>query len=185
MNSGFFALDGQCIAFPQDISDVCNTLPRKQSDLVTYIRKTGNKNTSAVKLKHLRVRRKRVLDALNWLKIHNSEYKSINIAEERLDWMDNKDEAMMSDNVNILDLEDPDVPKDQQPVVAKVQCLGDLEPSNDLEFATMAINDNRPGIRPEQGELMKQLVDATLDAGQAEKLLHFPPHGDTPLRYVL
>ena len=60
INSGFFALKGQCVAFPQDISDVCDTLPRKQSDLVTYIRQMGNKNTSAVKLKHLRVRRKKL-----------------------------------------------------------------------------------------------------------------------------
>ena len=49
--------------------------------------------------------------------------------------------------------------KDQQPVLSRIQCIEDLEPYNELEFASMSLNEEQFGINPEQGQLMKELVD--------------------------
>ena len=46
----------------------------------------------------------------------------------------------------------------------------------------MSLNEDQFGINPEQAQLMKELVDTTMETDQTEKLLHFPPHGDTPIK---
>ena len=182
LDSGYYALDGQCIAFPQDISDVCETLPRQNKDLVTFIRKMGNKNTEAVTYKHLRVNKSRVLAALRWLKIHNSEYKNIIIDTTRLAWMGTKETTILRAKVHVVRVQDTVAPKDQQPTVSKTQCVGELEPSNSIGFSIPGVDEDNPGIDPDQASLVKELAAEAIKANQSAKILHFPPHGDTPMK---
>ena len=37
LRNGFYALRGQCVAFPQNISSVCTDLPRHPNEIVTFI----------------------------------------------------------------------------------------------------------------------------------------------------
>ena len=106
IKSASLAVKGRRLTFPHDIVDVSDTFQRKQIDLTTYLRQMGNKNTGAVKLKHLHVRKEKVFNALEWLKIHNSEYKSIFFSEDGLDWMNDQEEAQMYDDENVINLHD-------------------------------------------------------------------------------
>ena len=96
--------------------------------------------------------------------------------------MNGQEEAHMKGNENLVNLRDTKTRKDQLPVLSKVQCIGDVDPNHELEFASMSLNEDRFGINPEQAQLMKELVDTTMETDQTEKLLHFPPHGDTPIK---
>jgi hypothetical protein len=53
-----FALKGCCVTFLQDISAMCNELPLSKETMVVFIWYIGNKDTSAVYPKSLRVNRK-------------------------------------------------------------------------------------------------------------------------------
>ena len=64
----FFALKGHCVTFPQDISNMCNELPLHKESMVVFIRYLGNKDTSDLYPKLLRVNKQNVLEALLWLK---------------------------------------------------------------------------------------------------------------------
>jgi hypothetical protein len=58
LSNGTFALKGHCVAFPQDIPAMCNELPLHKETMVVFIWYKGNKDTSAVYPKSLRVNRK-------------------------------------------------------------------------------------------------------------------------------
>ncbi len=68
LSNGTFALKGRCVAFPQDITEMCNELPLRKEAVVVFIRYIGNKDTSAVHPKSLCVNKQNVLKALLWLK---------------------------------------------------------------------------------------------------------------------
>jgi hypothetical protein len=74
LSNGVFALKGHCVTFPQDISAMCNELPLRKESMVVFIRYLGNKDTSDVYPKSLRVNKQNVLEALLWLKKHNPQY---------------------------------------------------------------------------------------------------------------
>jgi hypothetical protein len=77
---------------------MCNELPLCKEAVVVFIRYLGNKNTTAVYPKSLRVNRRNVLDALFWLKRHNLLYSDITIVESNLDWMQGEDEVSIARN---------------------------------------------------------------------------------------
>jgi hypothetical protein len=61
--------------------------------VVLFIGYIGNKDTSAVYPKSLRVNKQNVLKSLLWLKKHNPHYADVTINELNLDWMNGKNEA--------------------------------------------------------------------------------------------
>jgi hypothetical protein len=88
-----FALKGHCVTFPQDIAQMCNEVPLRKEQVLVFIRYIGNKDTSAVYPKSMRVNRQNVIGALLWLKKHNPHYSNVAINESNLDWMKDKDKA--------------------------------------------------------------------------------------------
>ena len=62
------------------------------------------------------------------------------------------------------------IKKDQLYVLSKIQCIGDVEPINELEFASMSLNEEQFGINPEQAQLMRELIDTTTETNQTEEL---------------
>ena len=116
--------------------------------MVVFIRYLGNKNTTAVYPKSLRVNRQNVLDALLCLRRHNLLYSDISIVESNLDWMQGEDEVSIARNAEqfqlrnskhnrIISSEDEFVsPSAQQPP----------SDSNDIEITTMHANE--PNILP-------------------------------------
>jgi hypothetical protein len=64
LSNGTFALKGHCVIFPQDITEMCNKMLLRKEAVVVFIRYIGNKDTSAVYRKSLRVSKQNVLKAL-------------------------------------------------------------------------------------------------------------------------
>ena len=72
---------------------MCDELPNRKETVLVFIRYIGNKDTSAVYPKSMRVNRRNVIEALLWLKKHNPHYRDVTINKSNLDWMKDKDEA--------------------------------------------------------------------------------------------
>ena len=67
---------GHCVNLPQDVTNHANALPRYPKDVsVVLVKMKGTNNT----FKDVRVRRKRVQHALNWLIANNPCYKMLDI----------------------------------------------------------------------------------------------------------
>ena len=54
--------------------------------------------------------------------------------------MNGQEEAQLKVKANVLNLRENKTKKGQQPVLSKIRCIGDLELSNELEFASMGLN---------------------------------------------
>ncbi len=64
LSNGTFALKGHCVTFPQDITQMCNELPHRREQVLVFICYIGNKDTSAVYPKSMRVNQQNVINAL-------------------------------------------------------------------------------------------------------------------------
>ena len=63
---------------------MCNEIPRYREQIVTFVYQMGNKDTSEMYLKHLRVNNEKITSELEWLKIHHSGYHDITINIDNL-----------------------------------------------------------------------------------------------------
>ena len=71
---GQYGYSGHVINLPQDVASFANSLPRLPSDLdVIVVRKEG----TAQSHRDFRVRRSRVLSALQWLQLNNIYYRNV------------------------------------------------------------------------------------------------------------
>ena len=95
LKNGVFGLTGHCCAFESDIEKFVNCLPRQRTDVTMLkVLKTvlteicGNKATVT---KAFMVRKKKVYDALVFLKQHHKEYAEIQIDMSALDWLNGEE----------------------------------------------------------------------------------------------
>ena len=58
LKGGNFGLKGHCVAFAQDITDMCDELPNRKETVVTFVCEMGNKNNHSMLLRHLKVNKK-------------------------------------------------------------------------------------------------------------------------------
>jgi len=88
IKNGILGVRGHIVSFFQDISSIAKVLPRLPAEvsIVKVIRDSKTRCGNQIK-KAFTVDRRRVLNALMWLKKHNNLYKDIYIDESRLDWM--------------------------------------------------------------------------------------------------
>ena len=78
---GQYGYSGHVINLPQDVESFANTLPCLPSDLdVIVVRKEGANQSHS----DFRVRRSRVLSALQWLQANNVYYRNVNISTDAL-----------------------------------------------------------------------------------------------------
>ena len=85
LKNGVFGLSRHCITFSQDITKMCDELPQRRETLLTCIRSKGNKDTSPIFPTRFVVNRQKIVDALLWLKKHNTCYRNIKIQNENFD----------------------------------------------------------------------------------------------------
>jgi hypothetical protein len=191
LSNGTFALKGHCVTFPQDISDMCNDLPLWKEAIVVFIRYIGNKDTSAVYPKSLRVNRRNVLEALVWLKKHNPFYADVRINEANLDWMNNEEEVNIGTNATVLHAK---YSKRYNVIAGKLEHVsvahkiderindtgGNVEDNQcDMEIATMHANQNDPLPKGANADIIKTFIGIANETDQSSKIMNFPPidHG--------
>ena len=76
------ALKGNCITFFQNVPDIVNSLPLTLDDLCDTIKGifVGDRPLQRIHLKKiLTVRKKKIIQALHWLKKHNVLYRDVDI----------------------------------------------------------------------------------------------------------
>jgi len=106
IKNGTMGLKGNCVSFRQNISDICNSLPRTKVQAIKIIRTYRDSNSDSsinCRFDLFMVRRNRVLGALKWLKKYHKWYREdpdLIICEYNLDWMNGKEEAMLVDDLS-------------------------------------------------------------------------------------
>ena len=89
LKSGQIGSRGHVCSFVQDLSSVCKILPRLPNDVhFVKVVKKYLQECGEVASKTFTVRKQVVLEALEWLKENNVEYKDIEIKETNLDWIE-------------------------------------------------------------------------------------------------
>lgn len=182
LSHGFYALTGQCVAFRQDVADVCTDLPRHPDEIVTFVRQMGNANTTAVHLRDLKVRKREVLAALHWLKLHHRGYRDITISESKLDWLGESGTASVAGIIRNIRVNGKEIPRSQRPAVSRVQCMEISQDSPQVDWTMISVRANEMEVNPEQLELMKELEDTAVTTMQKGQLLNFPKHDDEPIK---
>ena len=179
IGKGYYGLKGHCVAFAQDITDMAMTLPQRPESVVTFIRAIGNKDTTDLKLKHLKVSKVRVVRALQWLKIHHEGYHDVSIDMTRFAWMKGNETAIIKGNEKKLVFEDQNKPISKD-FVSKVQCAGDIMKDGELDYSIfgMSTGDTVPNT---ESDNINELVDTSETAHGKEKLMMFPPHSEKPI----
>ena len=107
------ALLGNCIVFPHNGIETCNTLPRLNLDELLNITYYGKRNLSALCMEKLRkmqtfqISRVNISIWLYFLKKHNSYYKNIDINEQFLTMGEDNFKAWMDSTfISIFDVEE-------------------------------------------------------------------------------
>ncbi len=158
-----------------------------------FIRYIGNKDTSAVYPKSLRVNKQNVLEALLWLKKHNSHYAGVTINESNLDWMNGKNEANIGTQATILKTKDTQrykINTTEEEVVSNYHKPFEINDQNDdycdIDIECMHAKENNSLPKGMDAEIMKSFVEIAKKTSQLSKIMEFPPiDHDSPIRYVL
>ena len=169
-----YGIKGHCVTFMQDISDVCNILPRQKESVVTFVRWLSNKKDARPFPKQMRVRKKQVLDALRWLKIHHSGYHDIIINESNLDWMGDNDCANIAEqSEHNIQVESKSNEQNEEEFVTIAHTVDD----DDEEFlnSTMADNEKKSTLNNTNANIMNDLHLTKEQKGELGDCLEFPP----------
>ena len=122
--------------------------------------------------------RKKILDALLWLKKHNPFYGNIQIKAENLDWMDGKEEVNVSTKGEDLDIKctaRSEKENEEEEYVSNVHCTNDDCEDGDFPMQTVHANSTKLLPCGKEAEPIDELVQIAKDTNQAENIMHFPP----------
>ena len=169
---------------------MCDELPNRKETVLVFIRYIGNKDTSAVYPKSMRVNRRNIIEALLWLKKHNPHYKNVTINESNLDWMKGKEEANIGQEGTILSTKDTlryKVLSTEEEMVSNAHGRMDFggRPDNecDLEIGAMHPNVSNPLPNAHNTEIIESFIDIAKQTGQSSKVMDFPPiDHDNPIK---
>ena len=177
MKYGVLGVQGHVCAFPQEIGDVCNILPRLPDNcsIVRYIKESNSRVVGGTSTKLFRVRRFHVLNALYWLKKYHIGYNDIVIEKNNLAWMGEEGEKEITVTEEVTVEEDNDE-------------MDDIGPSPAVNVAPREsedVNITYNGVLLEDSPLMASKIDREL-AGIIESantngdvVLNWPSIGET------
>ena len=180
LHSGYMAIEGHGVAFEQNIDEMCNELPQTKASTLTFLRQMGNKTTHDVHITSLRVRKRKVLEALRWLQLHHVDYHNIKIQPKNLDWMGDSKEQYLRDRAFRMKVKDKNEPK-ETPFVSRVQCLIDKADDDNIPFHMMGVSDQHRIPNATQSKPILELVKS-VSPNERHKLYLFPSHGDQPIK---
>lgn len=173
LSNGVLGLRGHVCAFPQNVREVVTELPRlpKDTTVIEVMKSTANEltqnNTGTTATKIYKIRRKKVMDALWWLKKYHRDYRdddSLIIREDNLDWMQGDEDDLASvvrievdpkDELKVDDYDDineDNGPAEQQAIHPRLDQDGD-----DIGCIGVLIEDNTPVLSPEDAEVQRIL----------------------------
>ena len=178
LKNGIFGLNGHCVTFPQDITEMCDELPQRKETLVTFVRNIGNKDTDNVFPTSLSVNRLKVVNALKWLQKHNPFYRNIKIKEENFDWMNGAEEVNMGSDGVVLNMKESSRSKMKETEdehVSNAHSTKQDDDDNTLPMRTVHANEAIKVPSGRQAEPIKELIDIAHKTNQTAKIMNFPP----------
>ena len=149
---GQLGAQGHIVSFPQDISTVCNILPRLPSD-VSLIRvvKHFKLSDGECSSKSFSIRKQQVLEALLWLKRYNVLYHGISICESNLNWIQDGMEQQLPPSIFNSSLYDEALytrTEDRGPAEEQVANVIEREPDFEPTYGTIRqFNSNTPKVK--------------------------------------
>jgi len=174
---GHYALRGNCVAFPQDVTEICDELPRKKEGLVTIIRQIKSTQSSETFPKQMTVNRVKVLKALRWLKIHHSEYHDIKIRMDNL-WFSGDETDIMQDAC-VLNM--ASAASDDMEYVSPSHLDPNVVPDEEFQVSTMHVNESVTIPSGQEADRIQDLISIARETNQMAKTLEFPPIDDEPI----
>ena len=183
IKNGTYGIFGHCVAFPQNIDEMCTDLPQKESNMVIFIRQVSNRVTGVSHSQHFRVNKNKVLTALRWLKKHHRGYHDITITESNLDWIEDESVFNVAKKYTMsMRPSKRDAVADAEEAVSANQCTNSRgDDVVDIETVHPNYKDDKPN--EEQSEIIKGFQKIAKDSNQSNKMLKFPPIDHTkPLK---
>ncbi len=135
IKNGSLGSRGHVVSFYQDITGICNELPRLPSavSIVKVIRSGTSKDGEGIS-NSFTINRQRVISALKRLKKYNPLYRDITIKESNLSWMRGNNNVALESTVTIESNELDEEDKDRGP--SEKQVLEPLEAIERPEYDT-------------------------------------------------
>ena len=96
MKFGKLKTTGHVCALEQDITTICNVLPRLPKDVVHHKITKNTKTVQISKKQKTASENSKVLKALLWLKENNTEHQDIELNMKIIDWMDSHEEKELA-----------------------------------------------------------------------------------------
>lgn len=172
IRNGAYGIKGHCVTFPQDITDICNVLPQRKEKLLTFIRYMSNKDNTATYPKQYVIRRKNVITALKWLKVHHSGYHDITIQESNLEWMGTSAEKNMAQIGHTVTTKQTTNDNTEE-FVSRAHKVN--EANDDIVMTTMHNNKKKSLPSKAEASPIIELVRQKKDLGKINEALTFPP----------
>ena len=183
---GTLGIKGHTVMFPKDFTDICNELPRKKVDMVYIIKEYENCASGELCQQTFKIRRQKVLSALQWLKQNHSGYKDIKICPENLDWMEptRNEQSLNEDSVSFFkrtECDDIDTECDETETVAKTQTHTMEDNQESMEFQGSVPNDYNSKGNNDDKSMLNDLLTASQKVDKDITALMFPFVDETPV----
>jgi ATP-dependent DNA helicase PIF1 len=168
LRGGQYAYRGNVVSFPQDVQEFVTRLPRNPSSLDALIVRHHSTNGSA--FRDFCVRRKKITQALHWLKINNIFYRNIDIDENIL--------QSLPENGSIAN-QLPQLTGDETEKESSIERNIDLNEVDNEESEDYFISQTFvPSLLPGRSE--DDAINKTLDRMQQNRSSHKDPWIDWP-----
>ena len=177
IKNGNFGVKGHCCCFPQDISDIVNVLPRLPSDttMIKMIHTYKQEINGSFQQKTFSVNRMKVIQALQWLKIHNKWYYDIEIETKNLDWIEG-DEDQLKVAEKEIDCNEETIDNDKGPSAAQVLDIRNQQEADD--YNAFGVLESNSSLISSQKD--KEIDDAILQATK-NSTMKWPSIGATAM----
>jgi hypothetical protein len=174
LQNGIYGLNGHCVCFPQDIDGMCTDLPQAQSSMVIFVRHISNRVTGVNHTRHFKVDKRKVLEALRWLKLHHRGYRDITITESNLDWIKNGSVYDVAEKYTLRTKPSRrDAVTDAVEAVSANQCETQLD-EDEIDIETVHPNNKNDEPNATQSEIIKEFEAIANKMNQSHKILNFP-----------
>lgn len=190
LQDGQIGSKGHVCSFVQDISSVCTVLPRLPDDVhfVKVVKKYLQEGGQILS-KMFVIRKKAVLDALEWLKEYNVECANIQIEKSNLDWIENNISQELPPNLIQVDdnQESKTLPASVDLGPCELQTLSGLQGDLHNECEIEAVLGILPSIAPhlpkeKDAQVMNSLkVELNLHNKKNHTTIQFPYASPTPI----
>lgn len=175
---GTFGIKGHSVMFPKDFDNICNVLPRQQGEVLKICKQYKIPSSDHYSAQLFKVRKSVVIKALQWLNEHHPGYKDIVVNESNLNWIEEEEDVLISDDELDVDVDMASDKKEELETVAEDQTEFTEE---DVDFYGVALQYSQNTYNKDSVELLKNIKDVKAGNGKKIPILDFPQVSEDPI----